>query len=83
IYKARSTQPDMIILDINLPGMDGFEALKVLLNDPMTKKIPIVGLSANAMPYDIERGVKAGFREYLTKPVDMNLLTQTINRLFS
>lgn len=82
IYKARSTQPDLIILDINLPGMDGFEALNVLQNDPMTKHIPVVGLSANAMPYDIERGIKSGFFEYLTKPVDMNKLIMTLNRIF-
>jgi len=82
IYKARSTQPDLIILDINLPGMDGFEALNVLKNDPMTKHIPVVGLSANAMPYDIERGIKSGFFEYLTKPVDMNRLIETLNRIF-
>lgn len=82
IYKARSTQPDLIILDINLPGMDGFEALNVLLSDPMTKKIPVIGLSANAMPYDIERGIKSGFKEYLTKPVDMNRLTETLNSIF-
>jgi len=82
IYKARSTQPDLIILDINLPGMDGFEALNVLKNDPMTRHIPIVGLSANAMPYDVERGIKSGFFEYLTKPVDMNKLIETLNRIF-
>lgn len=82
IYKARSTQPDLIILDINLPGMDGFEALNVLKNDPMTQHIPVVGLSANAMPYDIERGIKSGFFEYLTKPVDMNKLIETLNRIF-
>jgi PAS domain S-box-containing protein len=82
IYKARSTQPDLIILDINLPGMDGFEAMSVLQNDPVTKHIPVVGLSANAMPYDIERGIKSGFFEYLTKPVDMNKLIVTLNRIF-
>ena len=82
IYKARSTLPDLIILDINLPGMDGFEAMNVLQNDPMTRHIPVVGLSANAMPYDIERGIKSGFFEYLTKPVDMNKLIVTLNRIF-
>lgn len=82
IYKARSNQPDLIILDINLPGMDGFEALNVLKNDPMTKHIPVVGLSANAMPYDIERGKKSGFFEYLTKPVDINRLIETLNKVF-
>lgn len=82
IYKARNTQPDLVILDINLPGMDGFEALNVLKNDPSTCHIPVVGLSANAMPYDIERGIKSGFDEYLTKPVDMNRLVETLNNIF-
>ena len=82
IYKARNDQPDLIILDINLPGMDGFEAMNVLQNDRLTKHIPVIGLSANAMPYDIERGIKSGFFEYLTKPVDMNRLIETLNRLF-
>lgn len=79
IYKARSTQPDLIILDINLPGMDGFEVLEVLKNNDSTRHIPVVGLSANAMPYDVARGIKAGFNEYLTKPVDINRLIQTLN----
>lgn len=81
IYKARSQQPDLIILDINLPGMDGFEALSVLKNDNMTQHIPVIGLSANAMPYDIQRGIAAGFNEYLTKPVNINQLVETLNKL--
>ncbi len=80
IYKARVTPPDLIILDINLPGMDGFEVLEVLKNDPTTKNIPVIGLSANAMPYDVERGIKCGFDEYLTKPVDINHLIKTLNK---
>jgi PAS domain S-box-containing protein len=81
IYKARSQQPDVIILDINLPGMDGYETLSVLKRDPITSDIPVVGLSANAMPYDIERGKKAGFYDYLTKPVEIYQLIQTLNEL--
>ena len=80
IYKARSGLPDLIILDINLPGMDGFEVLDVLKNDVLTKNIPVIGLSANAMPYDVERGIKSGFNEYLTKPVDINRLIKTLNQ---
>lgn len=83
IYKARSNQPDLIILDINLPGMDGFEALHILQKDPMTQHIPAIGLSANAMPYDIARGLESGFIEYLTKPVNINQLIATLNRLFT
>lgn len=81
IYKARSTTPDLIILDINLPGLDGYEVLAVLKNDPSTGQIPVVGLSANAMPYDVERGRKAGFFDYLTKPVDINELIGVFNKL--
>lgn len=81
VYKARSTLPEVIILDINLPGMDGYEVLSVLKNDPATAAIPVVGLSANAMPYDIERGRKAGFFEYLTKPVDIQRLIAVLNKL--
>jgi PAS domain S-box-containing protein len=83
IYKARSTQPHLIILDINLPGMDGYEALDVLKNDPATKHIPVLGLSANAMPYDIERGLKSGFDDYLTKPVDICRLIEALNKLLA
>ncbi|MGD8177405.1 PAS domain-containing hybrid sensor histidine kinase/response regulator [Marinimicrobium sp. ARAG 43.8] len=81
IYKARSELPDVIILDINLPGMDGYEALSVLKRDPVTAKIPVIGLSANAMPYDVERGKNAGFFDYLTKPVEINHLVLTLKRL--
>jgi len=81
IYKARSQNPDLIILDINLPGMDGYEVLSVLKNDISTSAIPVVGLSANAMPYDVERGRKAGFYDYLTKPVNINQLLDVLNQL--
>ncbi len=81
IYKARSNNPDLVILDINLPGMDGYEVLSVLKNDPSTGKVPVIGLSANAMPYDIERGRNAGFFDYLTKPVDINQLIDVFNKL--
>lgn len=81
IYKARSQLPDVIILDINLPGMDGYETLSVLKRDSVTGQIPVVGLSANAMPYDIERGRSSGFYEYLTKPVEINHLIKILNEL--
>ena len=81
LYKARTFVPDIIILDINLPGMDGFEVLEVLKADPGTASVPVLALSANAMNFDVERGMKAGFFEYLTKPIDINRLIQTLNRL--
>ena len=69
---AAARQPDMIILDINLPGIDGFGALKRLQQDALTQTIPVIALSANAMPKDIERGLAAGFALYLTKPIRVN-----------
>ena len=81
LFKARTMNPDVVILDINLPGLDGFEVLKVLQQDEATKNIPVMALSANAMPFDVERGLEAGFVEYLTKPVDIERLMGTLNRL--
>ncbi|MCM2256216.1 MAG: ATP-binding protein [Vicinamibacteria bacterium] len=66
---ARSELPDVILMDINLPGLSGFDALHILREDPVTARIPVLALSANAMPRDIERGLKGGFFRYLTKPV--------------
>ena len=59
-------------MDINLPGISGIEALKILRADPATAHIPVIALSANAMPRDIEKGLEAGFFRYLTKPIKVN-----------
>ena len=69
IALALSLRPDLIILDINLPGMSGFDVLATLRQDPRTASIPVVALSADASPQSIERGLDAGFVTYLTKPV--------------
>jgi CheY-like chemotaxis protein len=66
---ARALLPEVILMDINLPGMSGIEAMKVLRADPTTAHIPIIALSANAVPRDIERGLEAGFFNYITKPI--------------
>lgn len=68
---ARAYLPDVILMDINLPGISGFAALKVLRKDPTTSHIPVLALSANAMPRDIEKGLEAGFLRYLTKPINV------------
>lgn len=83
VFKARKQQPDLIILDINLPGMDGYEVLSVLKADPTTQAIPVVALSANAMPHDLEQGKEAEFYEYLTKPIQIDQLITTLNNLFA
>ncbi len=69
---ARSRHPDVIFMDINLPGMDGYEALKILKADATTQDIPVIAISAGAMQKDIERGLAAGFSDYLVKPLDLN-----------
>jgi signal transduction histidine kinase/ActR/RegA family two-component response regulator len=66
---ARTHQPRVIVMDINLPGISGIEAMRILRADPTTAHIPIIALSANAMPRDIKRGLEAGFFNYLTKPL--------------
>lgn len=83
IYRARSSRPDIILLDINLPGLDGYEVLNVLQQDPATASIPVVGLSANVMSIDVKKARAAGFYEYLTKPLQINQLVQVLNQLFS
>ena len=76
---ARASQPDVILMDINLPGINGIEALTILREDPATAHIPIVALSANAMPRDIKKGLEAGFFHYLTKPIKVNEFMDTID----
>jgi PAS domain S-box-containing protein len=78
---AANRRPDMIVMDINLPGMDGFQALEKLQNDPRTSSIPVVALSANATTRDIEKGVQSGFFRYLTKPVDVGQLLSTVREV--
>jgi PAS domain S-box-containing protein len=78
IQLARAHQPDVILMDINLPGISGIEALKILREDPLTTHIPVVALSANAMPRDIEKGLQAGFFRYLTKPIKVNEFMDTL-----
>jgi PAS domain S-box-containing protein len=79
IESARVSKPDVILMDINLPDINGFEALKILRADPATAHIPVVALSANAMPRDIEKGLEAGFYRYLTKPIKVKEFMDTLN----
>jgi CheY-like chemotaxis protein len=75
---ARANQPDVILMDINLPGISGIGALKILREDPVTAHIPVVALSANAMLGDIEKALQAGFFRYLTKPIKVSELMETL-----
>ncbi|MDP3124651.1 MAG: response regulator, partial [Thiobacillus sp.] len=79
IALARAHLPEVILMDINLPGISGTQALKILREDPATAHIPVLALSANAMPRDIEKGLEAGFFRYLTKPIRINEFMQALN----
>jgi signal transduction histidine kinase/AmiR/NasT family two-component response regulator len=79
IEMARASLPDVILMDINLPGISGIKALRILADDPATMHIPVVALSANAMPRDIQKGLEAGFFRYLTKPIKVNEFMDTLD----
>jgi CheY-like chemotaxis protein len=79
IEVARVSQPEVILMDINLPDINGFEALKILRSDPATAHIPVIAISANAMPRDIERGLKAGFFRYITKPIKVDEFMEALD----
>ena len=72
IALARRHHPAVILMDINLPGISGIQALTILREDPQTAHIPVIAISANAMAYDMRKGLEAGFFRYLTKPIKVN-----------
>ncbi len=78
VEMARYAQPDVILMDINLPGIDGYEALRLLRADPATASIPVIAVSANAMPFDVARGLQAGFFRYVTKPIKVTEFVEAI-----
>jgi CheY-like chemotaxis protein len=79
VEMARAARPDVILMDINLPGISGIAALKILADDPATAHIPVIALSANAMPRDIARGLQVGFFRYLTKPIKVSEFMETLD----
>lgn len=76
---ARATLPDMILMDINLPGISGIQAMRILREDVATSHIPVVALSGNAIPRDIKKSLEAGFFRYLTKPINVNDFMKTLD----
>jgi len=79
VEMAQASRPDVILMDINLPGISGFTALKILRGDPYTAHIPVIAVSANAMPRDIEKGLDAGFFQYLAKPIKVTEFMETLD----
>ena len=79
IEYARACLPEVILMDINLPGMSGIDAMKILRADPATAHIPIIALSANAVPRDIEKALEAGFFNYITKPIMVSQFMEALD----
>ena len=79
IEVARVSLPDVILMDINLTGISGIQAMRILAEDPATAHIPVIALSANAIPHDIESALKAGFFRYLTKPIKISEFMDTLD----
>ena len=77
---ASQQNPDLILMDINLPGMNGYEALVELQKMDATKAIPVVAISANALASDLEKGREAGFADYITKPINLQSFFATIKK---
>jgi len=77
----RAQPPALVIVDIHLPGMDGYQALAQIRRDAALRPLHVIALSANAMPSDIKRGLEAGFDAYLTKPIDIVALLKTLSNL--
>jgi PAS domain S-box-containing protein len=76
---ARSALPDVILMDLNLPGIGGIEAMQILRRDPSTANIPVIAISANAMAGDVRRGLDQGFLRYLTKPIHVDEFMDAID----
>ena len=79
IEMARESRPDVILMDINLNDISGFKALNILRSDRKTAHIPVIALSANAIPINIESGLEAGFFRYLTKPIKIDEFMDALN----
>jgi CheY-like chemotaxis protein len=77
---ARALQPDLLLLDIQLPGIDGIELLHRLRTDGTTHRVPAIAVSASAMPADIQQALQAGFAAYLTKPLELNELLHAVQQ---
>jgi len=77
---AREAMPDLVLMDIKLPDIDGITALKLLRADPQTRKMSVVAVSASVMPDDQQRIIASGFDAYITKPINVKSFIETVER---
>ena len=78
---STSQKPDLILMDINLPGMSGVQALKRLRDTHETRHIPVIAVTSNSLPQDIAAGLRAGFDAYITKPIKISELIRTVDQI--
>lgn len=83
VQRARTSKPDLVLMDISVPELDGWEATAVLKADPTTRHIPVIAVTAHALPGDEERSLAAGCDGYLAKPIPPARLLAEIDRRFS
>lgn len=82
VEQARAQRPDLVLMDISVPELDGWEATAILKGDPRTKHIPIIAVTAHALPGDEERSLEAGCDGYLAKPIPPAMLIAEVDRRF-
>jgi CheY-like chemotaxis protein len=79
---ARKQKPDLILMDISMPEMDGLEAARRIRQDPVSASIPMIAVTAHALPGDRQRALEAGCIDYITKPINLTELVEVVNRTF-
>ena len=80
IELAKAHKPDLILMDIELPGMSGYEALKIIRKYPLLDSVPVIALSANSMESDIKKGLSTGFTDYISKPIQIASFLKKVNQ---
>lgn len=83
VKSARENKPDLILMDLSLPEMDGWEAAHEIKNDPEIAHIPLIALTAHTLPGDRKKAMEAGFDNYISKPIDVPTFYEIVSAIFS